>query len=77
MKGTGIGEQVMREIVSLAQKHAIENTNQYIIGEHYWFTSYYGQSTTGNYRTYSTGSGMYYGKTYQKGKFIETHLLHN
>ncbi len=56
------------------KKHAIENTNQYIIGEHYWFTDYPTGMATGNYNTYSVGSGTYYGKEYQRGTFIETYI---
>lgn len=56
------------------KKHAIENTNQYIIGEHYWFTDYPNGMATGSYNTYSIGSGTYYGKEYQRGKFIETYI---
>ena len=56
------------------KKHAIENTNQYIIGEHYWFTDYPNGMATGSYNTYSIGSGTYYGKKYQRGKFIETYI---
>jgi len=52
----------------------IENTNQYIIGEHYWFTDYPNGMATGIYNTYSIGSGTYYGKEYQRGKFIETYI---
>ena len=52
----------------------IENTNQYIIGEHYWFTDYPNGMATGSYNTYSIGSGTYYGKEYQRGKFIETYI---
>ena len=56
------------------KKHAIENTNQYIIGEHYWFTDYPNGMATGSYNTYSIGSGAYYGKEYQRGTFIETYI---
>ncbi len=56
------------------KKHAIENTNQYIIGEHYWFTDYPTGMATGSYNTYSTGSGTYYGKEYQRGEFIEAYI---
>lgn len=56
------------------KKHAIENTNQYIIGEHAWFTDYPNGMATGSYNTYSIGSGTYYGKEYQRGTFIETYI---
>ena len=56
------------------KKYAIENTDQYIIGEHYWFTGYPGSFTTGNYNTYSTGLGTYYGEEYQRCEFIETYI---
>lgn len=55
----------------------IENTNQYIIGEHYWFTDYWGGKLTGNYNSYSTGEGTYYGPEYQRGEFVETLLKHS
>lgn len=56
------------------KKRAIENTNQYIIGEHYWFTDYPNGMATGSYNTYSIGSGTYYGKEYQRGEFIEAYI---
>ena len=52
----------------------IENTNQYIIGEKYWFTDYPNGLATGMHTTYSVGSGVYYGAEYQKGIFIETYM---
>ena len=39
----------------------IENTNQYIIGEHWWFTDYPNGYLTGEHNSYSVGSGIYYG----------------
>ena len=56
------------------QKHAIENTNQYIIGERYFFLGNALSMTTGSYNWYSIGSGAYYGKEYQRGTFIETYI---
>lgn len=56
------------------KKRAIENTNQYIIGEHYWFTGFPLDMSTGSYNIYSTGSGTYYGKEYQRGEFIEAYI---
>lgn len=45
-----------------------------LIGERYWFTDYPNGMATGSYNTYSIGSGTYYGKEYQRGKFIETYI---
>ncbi len=57
-----------------SKMNEIENKNQYIIGQHYWYTEYAGQGGTGNYRAYSIGSGTYYGRAYQRGQFIEVLL---
>ena len=58
----------------------IENTDDFIIGENSDFYEVH-LSENGlleaeytNHTTYSTGSGTYYGKEYQKGIFIETFI---
>jgi hypothetical protein len=53
-------------------KIAIENTNNYIIGEHILHTAPEYLGLTGANNRYYVGSGTYYGGEYQRGEFIET-----
>ena len=54
------------------QKIAIENTNNYIIGEHSLHTAPEYMGLTGPSNRYYVGSGTYYDDEYKRGEFIET-----